>query len=337
MKMKRPAVLLAVMVASVVWGIVTLPASAAPCAGFTFGAPFVGSYTCNDLGSPTDVPSPLGGITFLDNSTLLIGGSANNPGGVIDKIGVTRGSGNHITGFSGSATLFSTAFDIDGGLSFGPGGVLFFTEYPVNALGEIKSGSASPDKTIDLNSLSVDSSVGALAFVPAGFAGAGKFKLVVYNTPSWYEGTLTPDGSGTFDLSVVKKTTLNGGTDPEGMVYVHGSNPGFGVDSILLSRYASGKIVAIDIDGNGDPIPATERDFLTGLSGAEGAVIDPLTGDFLFSTFGGGNRVVVISGFEAPPSDGVSVPEPGTLWLLAAGLATLLVQQRRRAPSVRLI
>lgn len=39
---------------------------------------------------------------------------------------------------------------------------------------------------------------------------------------------------------------------------------------------------------------------MTGLSGAEGAAIDPLTGDFLFSTFGGGDRVIVVRGFAAP-------------------------------------
>jgi hypothetical protein len=51
----------------------------------------------------------------------------------------------------------------------------------------------------------------------------------------------------------------------------------------LLSEFSAGEIGAYDIDANRDPILATRRDFLTGLTGAEGAVIDPLTGDFLFS------------------------------------------------------
>ena len=33
--------------------------------------------------------------------------------------------------------------------------------------------------------------------------------------------------------------------------------------------------------------------FITGLNGAEGAQIDPLTGDFLFSTFGANDRIAV--------------------------------------------
>ena len=39
------------------------------------------------------------------------------------------------------------------------------------------------------------------------------------------------------------------------------------------------------------------------MNGAEGAFIDPVTGDFLFSTFGGGDRVVSIQGFSAPLED----------------------------------
>src|SRR5262249_6214170 len=76
--------------------------------------------------------------------------------------------------------------------------------------------------------------------------------------------------------------------------------PQFGADSILVSEYSNGKIAAYTIDGNGDPNAASRRDFMTGLSGAEGAVVDPLTGDFLFSTFGGGDRVIVVRGFVAP-------------------------------------
>ena len=43
------------------------------------------------------------------------------------------------------------------------------------------------------------------------------------------------------------------------------------------------------------------QDFITGLSGAEGTFIDPVTGDLLFSTYGGGNQVIRVTGFGAPP------------------------------------
>jgi hypothetical protein len=59
-------------------------------------------------------------------------------------------------------------------------------------------------------------------------------------------------------------------------------------------------VTAFEVDANGDPRPDTRTVFVDGLSGAEGAVIDPVTGDFLFSTFGGSNRVIRVQGFVPP-------------------------------------
>ena len=54
----------------------------------------------------------------------------------------------------------------------------------------------------------------------------------------------------------------------------------------------------------GDPVVASRRRFVYGLDGAEGASIDPVSGDFLFSTFGTGtDRVVVVRGFVPPVVD----------------------------------
>jgi hypothetical protein len=46
------------------------------------------------------------------------------------------------------------------------------------------------------------------------------------------------------------------------------------------SEYGADKVDAWVIDSNGDPIAGTGKDFLTGLSGAKGAVMDPVSGDF---------------------------------------------------------
>jgi hypothetical protein len=331
--MKTLAVLCTVAVVGVVCG--TVAPAAAACGGVTFGSGFT-SYTCNDLGQPPGVPSPLGGLTFLDSNTLLIGGVANKANSAIYQIGITRDAQNHVTGFSGTATLFATAPEIDGGLSFGPSGVLLFTGFPNNTLGEIKPGSSSPDRTIDLSSLSppVASSVGTLAFVPAGFPGAGQLKIASYSASTWYTGTLTADGSGTFNLSVVQNASVSGLDGPEGIAYVHGNNSGFGVDSALISEYGADKVDAWAIDSNGDPIAGTAKDFLTGLSGAEGAVIDPVSGDFLFSTFGGGDRVLVISGLQPPtPPPSGPIPTLGgwgmfLLMVLLVGIALVTLRQR---------
>jgi hypothetical protein len=67
---------------------------------------FAGAYTLTNLGTPTDVPGLLGGLTFLPGNPneLLVGGNANGSAGAIYEIGVTRDGSGHINGFSGPAT-----------------------------------------------------------------------------------------------------------------------------------------------------------------------------------------------------------------------------------------
>lgn len=316
---------LALAVLVVAGSVTTAPAQ-------TFGPDFTADYSFLDLGVVPGLPPFYGGLTLLpgDPNTLLIGGNANTFVGDLYTIGVVRDGSGHITGFSGPATFFAEAQYNDGGVVYGPGGVLFASQWPVNMLGQYLPGSSAPDKVIDLAALGVADSHSALNFVPAGFGGAGEMKLVSYIGGEFYTATFAPDGLGTFDiLSVVQETTLPGG--PEGFVYVAAGSPGFAVDSMLVSEYAADRVSAYDIDGNGNPIAASRRDFLTGLTGAEGAFIDPLTGDFLFSTFGGSDRVFVVQGLLPP----ASVPEPSTLLLLGCCATcvvgrTLVVRRRAR-------
>ncbi len=81
---------------------------------------------------------------------------------------------------------------------------------------------------------------------------------------------------------------------------------------MLVSEYSAGEIGVYQTDANGDPVLASRQEFITGLTGAEGAFIDPVTGDFLFSTFGGGNHVIVVRGFI--------IPEPASWALLIVSL-----------------
>jgi len=307
------------------------------------GVDFAADYTVASLGSVAGLPSNYGGLTFLNNSTLLIGGAANTDAGRLYTVGVVRDLAGHITGFSGVATQYGTGIGDfnDGGVAFGPGGVLFTSRWPVNGLGQTKPGSTDEDKIIDLTPLGVvGSSHAALAVVPVGFSGQGQLKLVSWAGGEFYSASLAPDGSGTFDLVGLAQVDLDTSTlaidnlpgGPEGFVYIDGANDGFGgADSMLVSDYSDGQVSAYQIDANGNPILSSRRNFLTGLTGAEGAAIDPLTGDFLFSTFGGGSQVVVVQGFIAPVVPcGVpgtppcnNVPEPGTVPLVAIVLMGL--------------
>lgn len=268
--------------------------------------PFDTHYTMADLGAAPGVPVRYGGLTLKidDPFTLLIGGRANEANGAIYAVRVVRDSENHIVGFEGTpATLFAQAPFNDGGVVYGPGRVLFLARWPVNELGQVKPGSTATDKVIRMAPLGVENFLSSLNFVPQGYPGAGRMKLATFAGGQWSEATIEPDGGGTYRVTavnVVQGLRLPGG--PEGFAYIPLGSPLFPNPTMVLSEYNAGKVAVYELDASGDPIPPTRRDFITGLVGVEGAFIDPFTGDFLFSTFGSSNRVVVVRGFNAPPA-----------------------------------
>jgi hypothetical protein len=261
---------------------------------------FSSFYSLIDLGTIPKLPPTYGGLTFQSGNPnqLLIGGLADTPNSGIYSVNVKRDSDNHITSF-GNASFVSTApgslgiGGIDAGLTNSPlGDVLFYTAYPDNSIGQIQPGSSSPNKQITLDSLGIPSSTGALAFVPDGFAGAGRLKITSYTANTFYDTIITPDGLGTYNIAApTKGTQLDGGLDS--FVYIKAGNPGFTADSLLITEFDSQNVSAYEIDGNGDPIASTRRDFLTGITshtpttlvGTIGTTVDPLTGDVFFSTF----------------------------------------------------
>jgi hypothetical protein len=282
--------------------------------------PYRTNYTLTDLGSVPALPPLYGGLTFLhsDPDILLIGGNANTASGAIYSIGVVRDGANRITGFAGSASVYCEGAYNDGGVSYGPNNVLFLARYPVNEIGQVEAGSSVTDKIVDLDPLGVAPSPGSLTFVPAGFPGGGSLKIASWSGGQWYELTFSPDGTGTFNITAASyRTTITGG--PEGFIYVPLGSPNFPLPSILVSEYSAGSVAAYEVNGSGDPTVATRQTFISGLTGAEGATIDPLTGDFLFSTFGGGDRVFVVRGFSQPSPTPTATPVPATPTPTATG------------------
>jgi hypothetical protein len=277
------------------------------CAGMgvSVDPAFRPDYTCFDLGPVPGLPAQkYGGLTLTQDpcsTTLLIGGAANTAAGKLYAITVRRDAQGHITGFEGTAQVVVDAPYNDGGITFGPSGVLFFARWPKNQLQQTRPGSAAADKVIELAPFGFGFASASLAFVPRGFPGAGLFKMVSWPIGHWYTATLVADGAGTFELKRLSTVDLQSPGGPEGFVYVAPGSPKFDVHSVLVSEWDAGRVSSYAVDKNAEPLLGTRRDFVVGLGGAEGAYRDPVTGDFFFSTFTAegarADRVIAVRGF----------------------------------------
>ncbi|MFO0828563.1 MAG: dockerin type I domain-containing protein [Phycisphaerales bacterium] len=310
-------------VAALLW---TMPASAQQMAPF-----FENSYSIENLGSIPGVPFTYGGCCFLagNPNVLLVGGHANTAEGDIWAVNVTRDAQGHITGFAGGAAFFADAYGlgrggIDGTLAYLPNGVLAYTTFPDNYLGQLAPGSSTPSGFVDLSDYVFDS-VGGFVQVPPGFPGAGRFKFFSYFPSYWYDVDLVLTGSGFYDVTGASQiTVLPGG--PECALYVSGANPEFGVDVVLVSKFVGGRIDYYLLDADGDPIVYTEFPFIENLYGAEGMAFDPLTNDLIITTYDygpyGGNELFVVKGFLPPPACTGDLNHDGNVD--ASDLATVL-------------
>src|SRR5262245_23462077 len=103
---------------------------------------YAGTYSLTDLGAIQGLPVSYGGLIFKagDPNTILIGGAANTAAGRFYSVPVTRGAGGHIVSL-GAATQLGYGINNDGGIAYGPGGVLFYSEYSINNVGQVKPGS----------------------------------------------------------------------------------------------------------------------------------------------------------------------------------------------------
>src|SRR5262249_16230261 len=154
--------------------------------------------------------------------------------------------------FSGTAAEVASAPWNDGGLGYGPGNVLFLSQGPVGQIAQYKPGGSSPDKVIDLEAFGVfaggATSNAALNFFPAGFAGAGKLKLVSWSAGYWYDAQYSPDGQGTYNIiSVTEVPNSRVLTGPEGFFYVPPLSPVFSGPSMVIAEYSAGTVSAYQV------------------------------------------------------------------------------------------
>ncbi len=307
---------------------------------------YAGEYNLTVLGTIAGVETEHGGFGGLtlqpgDLNSLLIGGNAGHRTGAIWQVDVIRDTAGHITGFSGDASYYAAAYGltggIDGSLVYGPDGVLFYSSYPDNHIGQIKPGSTSPDKLTNLIPMTgVASSVGAMTFVPEGFPGAGRLKIATYSVSRWYDGYIEPDGTGTFNITVPWSEGIFLGGSPEGILYVPIGSALFPNPTVLITEFTYGSVAAYEVDSLGNPIPSSRRTFASGIPSVEGITLDPVTGDILLSTFGRGNQIIRISGGIAMGSGElpeVHSPEPATWWLSSTAFVAFVALLRRRSKA----
>lgn len=283
----------------------------------TIDPAFSDTYRAFDLGEVPGMPKfKYGGMTLAagDENRLLIGGAANESTAAIYAVTLIRSACKHIVGFAGPAQKVAEAPYIDGGLVYGPGNVLMFAAWPreddvrqstSGMVGFLPPGASAPARTVNGMKFGMPEALAALGFVPPGFPGQGRLKLVTWEGGSWYDASLALDSQGrASDLTSVSQVmTVPGG--PEGFAYVPQGSPRFDRASMLVSEWSRNSVAAYDVGPSGDPELGARKTFLTGLAGAEGAFFDPPTGDFIFSTWNlhRPERVVIVLGFVP-----VSVP-----------------------------
>jgi hypothetical protein len=270
----------------------------------TLAPEFADDYAVTDLGSIQDLPPSYGGLFILPSQpdTLYIGGSANSAAGALYRVPLVRDGNDQITGFGGPATLAAPAPYIDGGITPDPGGLISYGQWPQNAYAQIDLATGTIVNQIDLDPFGVASSSSSVAFIPSGFPGAGGMRIASWSGGEFYEVDFSVGSGGIITIDAVTQvagSTLPGG--PEGWTYVAAGSPQFPAASMLVSGYSAGNVAAYEVDAEGNPVIGSRRVFLSGLSGAEGAALDPASGAFVFSTFGAGNRVIVVNGFVPPP------------------------------------
>ena len=265
---------------------------------------FAGLYTTYELGpvSGIDPNARLGGcvISFDDPNTLLIAGDSESPAGTLYSIGVERGNCEHIVAFTGQAVAVADTPYIDANLVYVKSGLLLYSEWPVNNISQLLPGAAAPARTTALDPLGVANSIGGLGFVPPGFADEGGMRLLSWSGGQWNHLDRQPDGE-LFTLSNPQQTAVlpNG---PGGFAYIPKGSPGFDEAHIIVSEWSTNTVGVYQADAQGDPIVATRKDFFTAFPRPWGAYFEPLTGDFIFLTWGAGvDRVYIVQGFKAPP------------------------------------
>ncbi len=277
----------------------------------TIAAEYAPHYTAYELGAVPGVPGPLGGCAIDPNdpNRLLIAGESEQATAAIYAIKVKRGDCKHITGFDGTATLVASAPNVDANLVFTAKGLLLYTRWPTVGFGELLPGATSPSREIDLKALGMaGGGAGGLGFVPPGLDAEGELRAVTWPEGVFHHLYTEPDGNLLHvggAQPAQPEVKLEGG--PGGFAYVPAGSPGFPEQRLVVAEWDVNSVATYAVDQSGDPIASTRKAFFTSFPRPWGAYFEPLTGDFIFLTwgangsFGADDRVYIVQGFTPPP------------------------------------
>ena len=273
-------------------------------------APFDTLYTVYDLGPVPGVPNSLGGTVVrpANKDKLLVAGASESSGGAIYEIGVKRNTCGNIIGFVGTATQVASTPYVDANLVYTSANLLLYTEWPQYTLAQLGATATAPDRRTDLRPLGMpdtdDSGPGGLGIVPPGLAAAGELRAVTWPGGRWYHVATAPDGSLMTVQSITEMTVLP--NQPGGFAYVPAGSPGFTLQSVIVAEWrfdsTLDRVAVYEVDDQGDPVLDTRREFFAKFPRPWGAYFEPVTGDYLFLSWGTGeDRVYAVRGFVPPP------------------------------------
>jgi hypothetical protein len=205
--------------------------------------------------------------------------------------------------------VYATAPYVDANLVYASPDLMLYTEWPQFMLSQLVTGSTFPDQRTDLRTFGMpdtdDQGPGGVGFVPPGLAAAGELRLVTWPIGRWYHVALSPGAPVMTVTGITQTTTVP--TEPGGFAYVPAGSPGFTAQSLILAEWrrvdpTQDRVAVFEVDAQGDPIVATRREFFSRFPRPWGAYFEPVTGDYLFLSWGTGqDRIYVVQGFVPPP------------------------------------
>ncbi|MGD0412323.1 MAG: Ig-like domain-containing protein [Verrucomicrobiota bacterium] len=291
-------------------------AALCPARSQTIDPAYTNTYSLRNIGPAPGVPLPNGGMIFKagDTNTLLLGGNAATPSAAIYQVGVTRGAGNHLTGFTGQAAFVANAGSADDGimdsLAYGPNGCLFFTLVNDVAIGEIAPGATTVSRIVPLSSMGIQSLLN-LTVVPSGMPGAGRLNVQEFSWSQWHEMKISLNADGiTYNIVTNGVDIEEDDAEEGGATYLTPGHPGFPNGGVLVGCIT--EFIGYTLDGNSDPVPGTsvpivENMLAAGQAGFDGMTADPATEDILFMYEG--NIYVMTASFPlAPPTASITTP-----------------------------